>query len=252
MRLFRTLMAALFIGAAAQVAAQVNTEAMRKSEIEDGFYTRLVYNFQISKGNFDYWEHRPEFRVDHKNGSWHSFFIINLTRADKFGERFINQGVAHLRIVKKITRMLSMEVFGQYDWNDFILMDNRYLTGGGLRLRLLHYPDKFDMYIASGAMGEWEYYLNNIEPAKKLLRSTSYVTLKYMLSETVRFDYTQYFQFDTQRITDYRTIIDASLTFMVNKVLSFQTVLNYRFDNEPVPTIKDYDITIRNGLVLSI
>ena len=72
-----------------------------------------------------------------------------------------------------------------------------------------------------------------------------------MLSQTVQFSYTQYFQFDTQRIKDYRTIIDASFNFIVNKVLSFQTVFNYRFDNEPVPTIKDYDISVRNGLVLS-
>ena len=65
------------------VQAQVNTEAMRKAEMEDGFATAISAHQQLSKGNSEYSIYKGSARLDYLHEQYHTFLIANFKQGKK-------------------------------------------------------------------------------------------------------------------------------------------------------------------------
>ena len=67
------------------------------------------------------------------------------------------KGFGHLRVTKSLTEKYFIEGFTQYGFNDFLDLENRFLVGTGLRIKL-NENDRMTTFLGVGAMQENEKY----------------------------------------------------------------------------------------------
>ena len=233
--------------------AQINTEAMRSENVTDGFINKVNVDFGIEKADAEVIELAAAYRVDYYNPTGlHIFLILNYENGyeqEKGLEKnqVVNKGFGHLRMTKMISSKLFFEVFTQFGFNDFLLMKDRKLAGGGLRYKMVS-NDRMNTFLGIGLMQENEIYDIVNEPEKKLLRSTNYLSWNINIAKNTQLYNTVYYQFSFSDINDYRSLYDGSINFSVNENLSFVIELNYRYDNDPHGNMGKSYIQLNNGI----
>jgi len=232
---------------------QINTEAMRSEDNSDSFTNQFNMEMGYEKANTEVLELAAEYRLDYvKQENFHSFIVINLENGyekenDLPKNIITNKGFAHLRITKDLFTNYQMEVFTQYEFNKFLLLNDRYLLGTGLRIGLQE-SELSSTYIGIGLMVEKEIYDLELDHEKNLLRSTNYIKNNILLSSNIDLSNTAYFQIASDDFNDYRILYDGGLYFHVNESFAFTIELNYRYDNEPQGNLGNSYIQISNGV----
>ena len=232
---------------------QVNTEAMRSEANGDSFTNQFNMEMGYEKANTEVLELAGEYRLDYiKQENFHSFIVINLENGyeqenDRPKNIIANKGFAHLRITKDLFTNYQMEVFTQYEFNEFLLLNDRYLLGTGLRIGLQK-SELSSTYIGIGLMVEKETYDLNSDDEKNLLRSTNYIKNNILLSSNIDLSNTAYFQIASDDFNDYRILYDGGLYFHVNESFAFTIELNYRYDNAPQGNLGNSYIQVSNGV----
>lgn len=230
--------------------AQVDTEAMRKSSLEEGWKTTLSLNALAQQGNTEVLFFDTKLRFDYRAAKLHIFFCASLQYGDESEERFVNEGFMHLRWVRSLDSRFAVEVFFQNEFDDTILLEKRRLLGGGLRTLILE-ANKIILHMGNGFMIEHEDYTDSAEENKKLLRSTNYLTGEWWLDDRIQIYMTTYVQPNVESISDYRILLSNGLEVKLTELLYVNIKLGYRYDSEPLENIKNYDIEMLNGLSLS-
>lgn len=235
--------------------AQVNIETLRKTKLDKGFHLNISTKFGILAGNSENSTISGNLRIDYLFDAYHLFLIANSARGKSDDELYQDKGFLHLRGVKKITGFYAVEAFAQEEFNDFILIKERNLFGGGIRLTPLPEtsPKKgnshFSSHIGIGLMQETERFNDGAqENDTHILRSTNYLSLKWEIKEWLLFSSTCYYQVDTTRLSDYRILFDGSLGFNLTDQLLFTVNCNYRYDNEPPNGLRNFDLDLTNGI----
>lgn len=231
--------------------SQVNTEVLRRSDLTPGFHHTAQLDLGMVAGNSEFLKLKTSFRLDFVCQHYYSFGVIQYQRGTKSQKKFINKGFIHLRNIRRLTDRFSGELFVQNEFDDFILLKDRNLAGGGLRTVLIQ-PDstnqKLRLFLGNGAMWENEKLNTNPVSQTKIIRSTNYLSFQTRLNNMINLNFVGYYQVNLKSLRDYRILIESSLGFNVTKSFTFQTNFNLRFDNEPPATIKKYDLELTNGL----
>jgi putative salt-induced outer membrane protein YdiY len=246
----------LLIFAVIPVFTQVNTEQLRKYNIEDGIYHKIDFGFGITKGNSELVKVSGAYRIDYILNKYNAFFAMNYSYQEANEKKNVNKGFAHIRGTYEWYEFLMPEVYIQKEFNEFIQLKDRYLFGSGLRynpIAMFEDLDEFNLkfFIGSGFMYEFEDYSAIGAKSTNLIRSSSYLTVNWDLNEIVSFSSTAYLQFVVDNYDDRRLLNQTSLEFQVSDNFKFYTKYNYRLDSEPLPGIKDYDMDITNGITVN-
>ena len=234
------------------LASQVNTEGMRSEDNRDGFKNQFNLDLGFEKANSEVLELATKYRLDYiMQDNFHSFMIISFNsgyeKEDNVKNIITNKGFIHLRTTKNVLRNYQMEVFTQYEFNEFLLLIDRYLLGAGLRIGFNN--NKLSTtYLGVGLMIENETYDLDEENEKSLLRSTNYIKNNIALSANIELNNTAYFQIASDDFYDYRILYDGGLDFHVNESFAFTIELNYRYDNDPQGDLGRSYIQISNGM----
>jgi len=237
------------------IAGQVNTEAMRSEDVRFGFSNQFSLDVGYEKANNEVLDLASEYRLDYiKQNNFHSFMIISLENAYEKEEKtpkniITNKGFVHLRTTKILTPKYQVEIFTQYEFNEYLLLNDRHLLGSGLRIGFQK-SEFSNTFLGIGLMIEKETYNLDIENEKRLLRSTNYIKNNIALTSTIDLRNTAYFQMASDDFNDYRILYDGGLNFHVNKSFAFNIELNYRFDNDPQGNLGNSYIQISNGISL--
>jgi len=183
--------------------------------------------------------------------------VIQYQRGNEDQEDFINKAFLHLRLIRRFDRRISGEFFGQKEFNDFILLKDRILIGGGIRVDLLSNDSgpgedrPVRLFLGSGAMWENEEIDTDPVTETRFFRSTNYVSLAWRADERVTLNTVAYYQVRFRDIEDYRILLESGFGFDLTESFAFQAGLNLRFDSDPPDGVKRHDIDFRNGLRLS-
>ena len=235
------------------LVSQVNTESMRSSSNQDGFQNKFDLDIGYEKANSEVLELSGQYRFDYiKQDNFHSFMVINLNNGyekenDSPKNIITNKGFVHLRATKNVLKNFQTEAFTQYEFNDFLLLNDRYLLGSGIRIGFNRNLLK-KTYLGMGFMLEKETYNLDTVNEKELIRSTNYIRNNFLLNSNIEFNNTIYFQIATDDLNDYRILFDSNIEFHTNDFLSFSISLNYRYDNDPHGDLGSSYIQITNGL----
>ncbi len=232
--------------------AQVNTEAMRKSGVTKGIVYSGALDASIAQGNTEFIIFDTQIRFDYRKNKYHSFIIGNLSYGKQKGEKFVNKGFLHARLVRTLNPRLVVETFAQNEFDDFLNLKRRQLFGGGLRILALTSGDQSTFHLGIAIMGESEYYIDPAEKDKKLIRSTNYLTGKWLINENINFSMTTYFQPDINSLSDYRILLNSTLNIKLTDIFSFNVKIAYRRDSEPPGDLKKDDLKLTNGISFTL
>ena len=243
----------LFIICCPLLTAQVNIftgETIRQMQLDPGWYNSVTLDLTYRAGNTDLLTARTRFRSDYLSKRYHSFVFGSLQYGRRGGEFFINKGMSHARIIRRLTSHLLLESFAQKQFNASIRLRDRNLVGGGMRFDLHPSSSKFNLYLGIGAMWEHERIDDKTEGVitTRIIRSTNYINWTGRLDERITTSATGYYQVHLRRFGDYRILFEGSLTFQLTTKLAFPLRVNFRYDNEPPTGIHKYDVEIFNGL----
>ena len=256
--------------------AQVNVEKLRSGDTEEGFSGSIGLNATFTSGNILFADFGTASHIEWRKNKDTLFWILNSrfaakrTQSDLLAEpsvdlwdeeaHFANLMLQHIRYNRSLSDAWWWEFYVQYEFNEFLLLDRRLLSGTGPRLQLIN-GEHGGSWIGTSAMIEEE-RLNseNIDPAETVqtiaLRSSSY------LSTTLKWDdWTQittvYFQPRFDDFDDFRMVGEASFVYKFNKTFALTIDGRIRHDSRPPQTpegaaeVLTTDMSIKNGLKLS-
>lgn len=235
------------------LSAQVNVEAKRKNISDGGFKNKIGIGTAFSSGNSEYVSLSGNWQITGRFNDFSSFLLADgeMKSADK--DRIVNKAFLHLRNIYSFTSRVSIEQFNQIEYNELIKLRIRGLSGSGLRADFFTdsaYKNT-KLSIGVGLMYEYEEYTDTPPTIKHLVRSTNYISFMQKFGSGNQIDLICYYRPDIAFFKDYRILIDGNIKFSIGKYVKFVAGLDYRRDNLPVRNVKNYDLSISNGLEVS-
>lgn len=166
--------------------------------------------------------------------------------------RFKNAGFGHLRWTRMWHRRVGTELFVQAQYNEFILLQQRYLGGLGARWEVLS-GKAGEVVLGSAYILEFE---DNAVPedgpdVKEVLahRWSSYLSVKAYLSDpAVSVVDTVYVQPRLTDLSDLRVLNEAELSVQVTGALALVAGVYLRYDSQPVSGVERLDVSTENKL----
>ncbi len=234
------------------VKSQVDTESLRKIDMDVGHFQNLQTNIGLRKGNTEFFSLGINYRSDYVTDKYHAYGVASLAYQDNQNGVFQRMGFIHLRYLQKWGGNFWKEFYAQKQFDFFQRLKDRNLLGGGVRFNFDQKDSVkriFNLYMGTGIMYENELLNINQNYSTNLIRSSSYLNLSWIPNNQFNLSSVIYYQWDLFNSKDYRILSISSFNFKINNLLSFIFQMNYRFDSDPpIPEIKKYDYELRNGL----
>ena len=240
----------------ASANAQVNIETKRRLDSKPGWYSDISLSLKYQSGNTDLLKLETSLRSDYLVGKYHTFGILTFQQEKQGGKVYTDKGFIHLRGARSIIEHLGVEVFLQKQYNESILLQDRNLAGGGIRISFLKQRTNtknstgLNLYLGIGSMWENE-TINDKEHGEidtNIIRSTNYVSGIWRIDKRFTFIVTGYYQPYLQRFADFRILSESRFDFRATEKVSFNIRLNLRYDSEPPSGVETHDLEIVNGL----
>lgn len=231
--------------------AQVNTELFRDEDRAEGWFISLRSSLNLHEGNVRKLGTDQTLRVHRKYGNWYSFGVMNYQRGTVNEDLYLNKAFVHLRVIRHLNPLLNPEVFLQREFDDFILLSDRILAGGGNRFTFIDQKpgkSRVELALGLGMMYEEEHISEAVSLVTKILRSTNYLTFNIDVTERFQFSSTAYLQVDFNRFSDRRVLTDTHFRYTLTEHIALVSELHYRFDNEPPTDVALFDLKFTNGI----
>ena len=235
--------------------AQVNIETLRRLDSKPGWYNDITLSLTYQSGNTDLLRFKTSLRSDYWFNKYHTFGIATLQQGEQGGKLYTDKGFVHLRGARSIIERLGAEIFLQKQYNESILLRDRNLAGGGVRISALRQrSDKkntgLNLYLGIGGMWENE-TINDKQHGEvetNIIRSTNYISAAWRIDKRFSVVITGYYQPYTQRLSDFRVLSESRFEVHVTEKVSFNTRLNVRYDSDPPTGVEAHDLEIVNGV----
>jgi hypothetical protein len=179
-------------------------------------------------------------------------FVISLTNFNLINsdeQNFLNDGFQHIRYNYVANKWITLEAFGQLQYNERTRLLLRGLTGAGPRLRL---KPIFKQRVHLGIIPMYEY--NQIRDTILIhrdIRLSNYLSIHVRLFQNkVSVSSTTYFQPLINDWSNFRVSSETSILFQILKRWNFRTSFTYAYDNDRrIPeNIPDQVYSFNNGL----
>jgi hypothetical protein len=246
--LILTFLALISLSSFSQI---VNVEKNRKHA--SGFQATMGLDFNIKETGSRIFEFKNTIDVQYSRKAHNFIFLNNLSLLSVNKGSLINNGFQHLRYnyTVKDSSFLTLEIFGQYQYNEQKLLTKRILLGGGPRFRLTQNP-KINWYFAPLIMNEKEQLSDSVHTETNLFRLDSYTNLQLTINKSLSFNFICYYQPDFYNFNDYRISGEATFRLNFNKYLAYSVSYALDYDNQPPVQIQNMFWYFKNTLILKI
>lgn len=233
--------------------AQVNTERLRRTDVEQGLAGQAGLDLTVRAGNVELVLLAPSVRIDVRSARWNTFLVTQADFGWQRGERFSNQALAHLRLGYRAAEPLVLEWFAQGDYDRSRRLTLRALTGAGPRLLLVRTP-AWEAALGTAYMFEHE-ELDLPAGAVHASRTdahrwSSYVTVQGRAGDRLAAVVTAYAQPRLDAFADVRMLGDARLAVQLAGALGLQVSGLVRWDGRPPDGTDGLDLTVRTGVAV--
>jgi hypothetical protein len=245
------LSAVILLTTAAFSWTQVNIENVRERDAQKGLSTTVKLELTTRSGNVDITSLAVDARMDWILGKNKSFL---LTRGDfgwLDGDRFSNGGLFHARYTHFLSNIISVEGYGQIDYDKFRFLDLRSLAGMGPRIFLYRHAD-FKAVWGTSFMLEHERYdlpAGARHPKEETVhRWSNYLNFAASVTEILDLVWIIYSQPRLSDFSDIRLLSEAKLSIRISRYLSLTNTFRLRYDSNPPDGIEDLDSALLIGL----
>ncbi len=229
----------------------VNIEKKRKNI--KGFQAAIGLDFNIKDNGKQIIELKNSADIQYSYKAHTLIFLNNIKLLNIDKGSFVNNGFQHLRYnyTVKDSSFLTLEAFGQYQYNEQKLLTKRVLAGGGPRIAVSR-KKNFSFYFAPLAMFEHELLSDSLNTETKYVRLDSYTNLYFNISDFVRFNHILYYQPRFADFADYRISTEAGLNFNISKNLAYKVSFAFDYDNQPPENVQNVFWYFNNKLILKL
>jgi len=233
------------------IYAQVNIEKFREHSGQKGFSGYVEMDISSRTGNVEITKIDIEARCDYRRSSKNTFIITRGDYGWKGSEQFSNEALAHLRHIIILKGFYSPEFFTQVGYNKERMLSFRYLTGSGLRFKLINQEN---IKLGWGSSLMFEHEKLDIDEHKShkrvanVFRWSNYIVISLTKEEKINFSWTIYFQPQIDNFEDTRILSETNLTISIMKNLSFVFGFRMRYDSLPPDNVKKLDTALKTGL----
>ncbi len=231
----------------------VNIEDARMQSDTVGWMGEFGAAFSLSQNTSKIFSINAEAALQYKTSSdkgiW--FILGNIGFLKVNDNRFLSEGLVHVRYNTKINKWLRWEIFGQYQNNVITQIDSRVLLGTGPRFKIFT-TEKFRLYAASLIMAEWE--KERIKPVieHKDFRNSSYISFTWMPKNFLELISTTYFQPLLKQFSDYRILNQLKFKIKATPHFSLSVKWNYLHDRFPAGTAPKTTYSFATGFTYSL
>jgi len=233
--------------------AQVNTEKYRASDKKVGLSGYLELSGTVKTGNTEKTEAGIDGRLNWKTTGSTTFFVFESDYEWVNGKRSSDEGLFHIRHMKVLAKPISVEAFGQVNYDKKLLIKNRELIGAGIRYKLFDF-EKSDLSVGTAYMFEHENYdlsANATHPTEvKVSRWSNYVSFYLQFNPNVTLGGVVYYQPRFNDFNDYRLLNENSLMVGITEVFSLSINFKIRHDSNPPDGIKKTDTQTDFGIAI--
>jgi len=247
---FFILISLIYISSAAQI---VNVEKKRKQQ--NGFQATIGFDFNIKQSSSKILELKNIIDLQYSYNA-HSFILLNdikLLSVDKGS--LVNNGFQHFRYnyTVKDSSFLTLEAFGQHQYNEQKLLQKRIVGGLGPRFRIIN-KEKIKWYTAPLLMYEYEdldeVQLDTVIYDNALLRLDAYTNFNFSVNDVISFNLIAYFQPVLSNFNDFRLSGETGIRINITKHLSYNIGFSADYDHDPPKEIQNTFWYFSNKLVL--
>lgn len=205
----------------------VNMESARNETLL-GSNFQFNIGFSGSSGTVDRTNYTVETRLDNNSKRWQRFLVLSYKREEKDNSITSNNTFFHLRAVRKINDLISIEVFTQLSEKPLQKIKRRELLGTGIRLS----PYK-SIRLGLGFFDENEERI--LSETRKTVRLNSYITNDFKISESATFESTLYLQPDIEDFSEIRSFLVLGLRLKITDRFSSIISFENTYDSSPPP-----------------
>lgn len=235
----------LFCFACSLQAQIINIEGKRFLKDSNGFIGRADVNFNINQNKQQVLYFGSNVHIQYKKNKYRILAITDFSFIKAGKTDFVNSGYQHFRYNYKIAKLITWEVFAQAQYNRVLLLDRRYLTGTGPRVRLIK-KQHLKLYAAALYMFEYQSQNNDSIHAYNH-RISSYFTLAFDFNK-LDFTSTTFYQPKVGDGNNYRIANDSSFDLAITKHFNFKAGFNLLYDTRQPIGIPALTYTLKNGL----
>ena len=163
-----------------------------------------------------------------------------------------NNGFQHLRYNYTLadSSAFTLEAFVQHQNDRLKKLDSRFITGGGMRFRVVRTP-KFYLYFAPLLMYERERFTDDANPNFDLLKWDAYLVASLRIADKIRFNTITYYQPQFTNFGRYRISHESSLEMPIIRRLSLVLSYTLTYDSYPATDVPKLFSDYRNTLKYS-
>ena len=213
-------------------------------------YTGVVNGaFDTKRGNTDSDNYTAGIKLSYDNNqSYLMWGEFNFTYGEANNIKNANKTYSHIRYIHTLEKNLDWEAFVQSQSNEFTKVDERFLTGAGIRMHL----DKErygDLYFGLGMFYEYINYSTEIDERENNLRANTYLAYKKDFTKDSKFSYVAYYQPKFGDISDYIISNAIELTILIYEKLYISFTVSYNKDSKPAVDVKKIDFSQRTAFI---
>ena len=229
----------------------VNVEKKRKNT--KGFQANIGLEFNIKDNGKQFLELKNSADIQYAYKAHRIIFLndIRLLNIDKGS--FINNGFQHLRYnyTIKDTSFITVEAFGQYQYNEQKLLTERILGGGGPRFAVMR-KKKFSFYFAPLVMYEHERLSDSLSTETDFVRLDTYTNLYLNINDFISFSHILYYQPHFTEFGDYRISSEADINFNIGKHFGYKVGFAFDYDSIPPENVQNTFWYFNNKLLFKL
>lgn len=254
-RFFISAMLFTFIGAGSLSGQVLNVESFRTEATIDttaAWSGETAFDVSLSKFNESVFKLGNETNASYFSGKHRYLFLTSVELINVDGSSVISNGYFHLRSTFNENNTVSPEIFTQYQYNENLGLNERYLAGASIRYRFLNRAAIRGSFV-TGAMFEHEQWnlADGSTVENDFLKSTSNVAVRGQLTETTQLLLIGYYQARPDRFFKPRVTSENQLNMRISKYLTYRVKFTLTYESEPIGETPDLIYTLKNGLVFS-
>ena len=228
----------------------VNIESQRIHTDTTGFDGTLEGGFSVNQNNTLLVSATATAHAQYKTKKDLYMLVGNWRFTNGGASRFVNDGMAHFRYNHKFLDWLSVEAFGQVQYNQLLDLRLRTLVGFGPRFKILN-KKWIHLYAATLYMFEYERQAIS-DTAEYNNRMSSYISWTIEPNPHFSFIATTYYQPKLTDWADFRISGNYALKFKVFKRFAFKVEFNFLYDSAPPPNITKFVFNGTTGIVFNL
>ena len=239
-----------FVTANKCVAQIVNMESQRYHTDTTGWAGSIGGNFALTNYGQKVFDVDANAHLQYKSKKSLYLFLggYGFLKGDQ--QSYVDYSFLHLRYNYKLTKLIRLEAFTQWQQNVITKIQFRYLIGAGPRFKLVE-SKKIKLYMGSLPMYEIEKE-TGVSKNIRNWRCSNYLSFTFIPNKQTELTTTTYYQPVMFDAGDYRLLNQSTCKIKAGKKIAVVIRYNYQYDASPAAGVTSETYTFGTGLQVDL